>query len=177
MKSKRQSKSTDGKQLNEPPVFFLDRTFGKNKLADILRPAGFCLVTHFEEYGDEGHSIGDDAIIHDCGMKGRVLMTGDKHLPFTYAAEIKVAGIAAFIVTENNEGPAQWGSRIVLAKNDIWRELKRRRKPFTATISREGRVTQVRIHDGKEWKTVIVTKRNPPHENKYKAKTNQPISS
>jgi hypothetical protein len=162
-------KTTSGKwRLEEPPVFFTDRTFGKAKLADMLRQAEFTVVTHYEEYGDEGHRIADPAIIGDCGLKNRVLLTGDQDLIYTYALEIKHARIAVFVTTDNNEGPDKWGPRIIAAKQDLWRELSRRPKPFTARISREGRVTQVRIHEKGEWKTITVGQKRLPHQNRQK---------
>jgi hypothetical protein len=161
-------KTTTGKwQLEEPPVFFLDRTFGKAKLVEMLRP-GFIVVTHYEEYGDEGDKISDPVIIYDCGLKNRILLTGDQELIYTYAVEISKARIAVFVTTDNHEGPSKWGPRIIKAKRDIFRELGRRQKPFTARISSEGRITQVRVHDGTQWKAITIGKRNPPHTNKQK---------
>lgn len=109
----------------------------------------------------------DPVMIHDCGLKNRVLLTGDQQLVHTWAKEIADAKIAVFVVTDNNEGPKKWGRRIIAARRDIIRELHRRTKPFTARISSEGRVTQVRFYDGKQWNAVSISKKNPPHVNKY----------
>jgi hypothetical protein len=169
VKSKKRSRTTTGKQqLDAPPVFFLDRTFGKTKLVELLRPNGFTIVTHFEEYGEEGHNVGDPAIIHDCGIKDRVLLTGDKDLVHTYAREIREAKLAVFVTTDNMEGPQKWGPRIISARSDILRELKRREKPFTAVISSQGRVSHVRLHEHGQWKVLTIGKKNPPHVNKQK---------
>ncbi len=138
------------------------------KLVGLLRPSGFCIVTHYEEYGDEGHKIGDPVLIQDCGLKNRVLLTGDQDLIHTYAREIKDAKIAVFVTTDNQEGPSKWGPRIIAAKSEIWRELARRKKPFTAVISKEGRITQVRLYESGTWKTISIGKKNPPHINKQK---------
>jgi hypothetical protein len=134
----------------------------------MLRPHGFLIVTHYEEYGDEGHKLGDPVIIRDCGLKNRVLLTGDKDLVHTYAREIKLAKIAVFVTTDNREGPAKWGPRIISCKSDILRELSRRKKPFTATISKEGRITQIRIYEGGRWKAIAIGRKNPPHVNRQK---------
>jgi hypothetical protein len=134
----------------------------------MLRADGFLLVTIYEEFGEAESKIADPVMIHDCGLKNRVLLTGDQDLVHTWAKEIVEAKIAVFVTTNNNEGPKQWGPRIIRAKRDILRELARRRMPFTARISTEGRVTQVRMHDGTQWKTITIAKKNPPHENKQK---------
>lgn len=155
-------KNTHGRlQLEETPVFFLDRTFGRNQVAEMLRNAGFILRTSFEEYGEADSRIADPVIIASCGLLNRVLLTGDQDLLRTWHKEIIQAGIAVFVTTDNREGPQQWGPRIIAAKDDILRELKRRHKPFTANISKEGRVTQVRIHDGTEWQKITIRKKNP----------------
>jgi hypothetical protein len=154
---------------DEPPVFFLDRTFGRTELAEMLRPEEFLLVTLHEEYGDAESRIADPVMIRDCGLKNRVLLTGDQDLVYTWAREIKEARIAVFVTTDNNEGPKQWGPRIIAAKRDIWRELSRRTKPFTARISREGRITQVRIYENGQWKSITIAQKRPPHQNKQKS--------
>jgi hypothetical protein len=135
----------------------------------MLRAAQFCIVTHHDEYGDEGHAVADPAIILDCGLKGLVLLTGDQDLIYTYAPEIRTAKIAVFVTTDNREGPAKWAPRIIAAKSHILRELGRRKKPFTARISSEGRVTQVRFYKGGRWKAIVIGKKNPPHVNAQKS--------
>lgn len=145
----------------ETPVFFLDRTFGRNVAAQMLRDAGFILRTTYEEYGDADSRIADPVIISSCGLLNRVLLTGDRDLVRTWHKEIAQAGIAVFVTTDNQEGPKQWAPRIVAAKDDILRELRRRQKPFTANISKEGHITQVRLYEFGQWQTITIRKKNP----------------
>jgi hypothetical protein len=137
----------------------------------MLRSAGFLVVTLYDEYGDAESKIADPVMICDCGLKGRTLLTGDQDLVSTWAKEIAEARIAVFVTTNNNEGPKQWGPRIIKAREDIRRELSRRRRPFTARVSTEGRITQVRVYDGGNWRVITIGRRNPPHTNKYKPKS------
>jgi hypothetical protein len=127
----------------------------------MLRSAGFLIVTVYEEFGDADGKIADPTLILDCGYKGRVILTGDQAMVYTWAKEILEARIAVFVTTDNNEGPDKWGPRIIAAKDGIMRELRRRQKPFTANISRDGCVTQVRIHDGTKWKTISIRRKKP----------------
>lgn len=127
----------------------------------MLRDAAFLLVTIYEEFGEAESKIADPVLIYDCGLKNRVLLTGDQDLIYTWAKEIVDAKIAVFVTTDNNEGPKQWGPRIISAKPDMLRELSRRKKPFTARISREGCVTQVREYEDGHWKTFAIKKKNP----------------
>ncbi len=164
-------KNTSGKsQLEEPPVFFVDRTFGRYRMAEMLRAADFILRTSFEEYGEADSKIFDPVIIQSCGLLNRVLLTGDQDLLRTWNNEIIQHRIAVFVTTDNREGPDQWGPRIIAAKDDILRELQRRPKPFTANISKEGRVTQVRVHDGKNWQTIAIRKKNPSNYQRKRKK-------
>ena len=140
-------------------------------MARMLRSVGLLVVTLYDEYGDAESKIADPVMICDCGLKGRILLTGDQDLVSTWAKEIAEAGIAVFVTTNNNEGPKQWGPRIIGARGDILRELRRREKPFTARISTDGRITQVRIFDGTRWKVIAIGRKNPPHASKYKPKT------
>jgi hypothetical protein len=140
-------------------------------MAGMLRSVGFLIVTLYDEYGDDESKIADPVMIYDCGLKGRTLLTGDQDLVSTWAKEIAESGIAVFVTTNNNEGPKQWGPRIIRARGDMFRELQRRKKPFTARISADGCITQVRIFDGIHWKVIAIGRKNPPHANKYKLKS------
>jgi hypothetical protein len=139
-------------------------------MAEMLRNADFVLRTSFEEYGEADSKIFDPVIIQSCGLLNRVLLTGDQDLVRTWNKEIIEARIAVFVTTENNEGPDAWGPRIILAKDDILRELKRRQKPFTANISKEGRVTQVRVYDGTRWQTITIRKKKPSNYERKRKK-------
>jgi hypothetical protein len=155
-------KNTSGKQpLDEYPVFFLDRTFGRHDLPPRLRAAGFIIRTSFEEYGEADSKISDSVIILSCGLLNRVLLTGDRDLVRTWNREIIQAGIAVFVTTDNQEGPSHWAPRIISAKSGMLLELRRRKKPFTATISKDGCVNQVRLWDGTNWQTITIRKRRP----------------
>lgn len=136
----------------------------------MLRDAGFILRTTFEEYGEADSKIADPVIIALCGLLNRVLLTGDSDLIRTWHKEIVQAGIAVFVTTDNHEGPKQWGPRIIAAKDDILRELRRRQKPFTANISKEGHVSQVRTYENGQWKTTNIRKKNPSNYERRKKK-------
>jgi len=125
------------------------------------RSAEFQIVTLFDEYGEAESRIADPVMIADCGFKNRVLLTGDRDLVHTWAKEIVDASIAVFVTTDNSEGPQQWGPRIIAAREGILHELRRRHKPFTATISREGSISQVRLYEGSRWKGIEIKKKSP----------------
>jgi hypothetical protein len=137
-------------------------------MAEILRAAGFLIRTLYDEYGDAESKIADPAMINDCGLKGRVLLTADMDLISTWTKEIVEARIAVFVTTNNNEGPKQWGPRIIAARKFMMRELQRRERPFAAKISTDGRISQVKLFEHGQWITIQIPKKNPPHVNRYK---------
>jgi hypothetical protein len=134
----------------------------------MLRSAGFLIATVHEEFGNADGQIADPTLIIDCGFKGRIMLTGDQAMVYAYSKEIVDSGIAVFVTTDNNEGPEKWGPRIIAAKDGIMRELRRRKKPFTASISKDGCVTLVRIYDGTEWKTIHIRKKHPSNFDRKK---------
>jgi predicted nuclease of predicted toxin-antitoxin system len=152
---KKPSKNT---QQRNPPVFFLDRNLGAEKLAAILRAAEFTLITHTQVYKTR-QNVKDPEIIADCGKARTVLLTADTDLEFSYAAEINEAKIAIFVLSNNNDGPEKWGPRIINARQDMDRELGRRRKSFSAQINTEGRVCRVRIYYRKKTKEIHISLR------------------
>jgi len=128
-------------------------------LPSILRAAGFAIVTHLERYGSQRDTEPDSKIALECGKQKNILITADPDFEHTYGAEIIESKIAVFYLTNNNDGAELWGARILSARNDMLRELGRRRKPFVAHITTEGIVNQVKLYYKKKTKTINVAKR------------------
>lgn len=124
----------------------LDRNLGKKIMPEMLRAGGFDLVTHCERYGSNDQKIMDPQLIADCGTHKNVLITADADLETSFAAEINAAKIAVILLSNNHDGPILWGPRIVAAKASIELELSRRRKPFLARLTAEGRINQIRMY-------------------------------
>jgi hypothetical protein len=129
---------------------------GAIKLAGVLRPAGFKLITHNDRYGAQRTKVSDPEIIADCGRTKTILLTADADLESTYTAEITSARIAVFILGNNHDGPDKWGPRIILAKSEIEEQLGKRRKPFVARINCAGHITQVRMCYKKKTKVIRI---------------------
>src|SRR5215467_12036948 len=102
------------------------------QMAEKLRAAAFVVRTIYEEFQEAESRILDPVMIQHCGLMNRILLTGDQDLVRTWNKEIIQAEIAVFVTTDNNEGPNQWAPRIIAAKEDMLREVSRRKKPFTA---------------------------------------------
>lgn len=123
----------------------MDENLGDNKLAAILRAAGYKVITHRERYGNVD-GIPDPKVIADCGSEKTILLTADADLETQWAAEIRHARIAVVILTNNCDGAAKWGQRLTDGKEAILKQLRVRRKPFALKFSRDAEVTQVRLY-------------------------------
>ena len=116
-------------------------------------------MTHQERYGSQRDTEPDPNIATECGRRKNVLLTADPDFEHMFGVEIRDAKIAVFYLTNNHEGADIWGTRILSARDDILRELGRRRKPFVAHITTAGVVNQVRLYYRKKTKTIKLAKR------------------
>jgi hypothetical protein len=73
------------------------------------------------------------------------LCTADSDFETLYGVEIYAAKVAVFILS-NNKGPDFWGPRINKIKEDIFLELRRRKKPFVGFINDTPRVWRIRLY-------------------------------
>jgi hypothetical protein len=99
-----------------------------------------------------------------------VLMTADADLEFMCGSEISASKVAIFVLSNNHEGPDKWGPRIIKAKEQIFLELKRRKKPFVGHIGESGRVTKVRLYRGTEIQDILLATYSGPVKRKGKKK-------
>lgn len=141
------SKRTVAQKRLKKIVFYLDRNLCCEGLIQPLRDAGYSLVTYSEEYGVVNNQrIPDPEIIANCGLRKHILITADRRLEYTYAAEIYAAKAGVIILLTNNDGPASWLNRLVVAQKAIRREMKKRRKPYAIRVAADGKLTKVRLY-------------------------------
>jgi hypothetical protein len=128
-------------------------------LPGILRAAGFKVITHQERYGTQRNDEPDPSIALECGRQKNILITADPDFEHTYGAEVRDAKIAVFLLSNNHDGANVWGARILNSRSEIYAELGRRRKPFVAHITTEGRVNKVKLYYKKKIKVINVSKK------------------
>lgn len=131
-------------------------------------------MTHRSCFG-ERQDVSDPEVIAHCGKSHMVLISADYDFEAMYAKEIRAAKIAVFVVSNNHEGPDKWGPRIVSAKDEIFDQLKRRKKPFVGFIGESGRVTKVRLYRRDKIKEIPIAKYTGPQRQR-KDKSKRPYS-
>ena len=144
---------------------FLEDGFGTSIHAQKLREAGFEVECFAEVFNVDGKrpedGVKDPRIIRHCQSKKRVLVTMDKNIRYTHVEEIKKTTIA-IIATESNRsqtGIGIWVEALIKAKPEIERKLKKHLLPWSARLSRTGKLTCLETITPE-----MTTRRNRPKE-------------
>jgi hypothetical protein len=146
-------------------VLFLEEVFGTTVHPQKLREAGFVVECFAEVFNVDGKTpeagVKDPRIIRHCQSKRRVLITPDKNIRYTHVEEIKKTTIA-IIATESNRSPAGvaiWVEALIKAKPEIERKLRKHPLPWSARLSRAGKLTCLETITPE-----MTTRRNRPKE-------------
>jgi hypothetical protein len=143
----KQSKRTAASKRPKKIVYFLDRNLCCEALIQPLRDAGYNLVTYAEEYGSiYNQRIPDPEIIAKCGERKHILVTVDRKMEYTYAAEIYKARVGIVLLLTNNDGASSWKNRLLLAQKEIRKQIDTRRKPYLIRVALDGKLTKIRLY-------------------------------
>ncbi|MGH7205064.1 MAG: hypothetical protein ACREI2_02520 [Nitrospiraceae bacterium] len=138
-KSKKRSGASSGSKLPDAPIFFLDRSLGKKRIATALRDAGATVHVHDDHFPPDAR---DEEWLTQVGQNGWVVLTKDHRIRYRNverAALIK-AGVAAFILTSGDLQGEEMAKIFVKALPAISRFMKKHKKPFIAKVARNGSV-------------------------------------
>jgi predicted nuclease of predicted toxin-antitoxin system len=131
-----------------------------------LRPAGFDILTHQSYFGPGGQRISDPEVIRACAEEHRVLITADSDFGFMYAAEIKQAKLAIFVLSNNHDGPEKWAKRIISAKEQIFQQIADRKRPFVAHINDVGSVNRITLYRRSKTKDLRIAQKHKRKQSK-----------
>ena len=67
-------------------------------------------------------------------------------MEFEYAAEIAAARVGVVILPTNNDGAKGWERRLLVAKEAIEDQIRRRRRPYVLRVSLSGELTQIKLY-------------------------------
>jgi predicted nuclease of predicted toxin-antitoxin system len=139
------SKSKKPSGANSPskrpePVFFLDRSLGKNRVATALRQAGATLHIHDDYFPPDAK---DEDWLAEAGQRGWIVLTKDHRIRYRHVERLALmrAGVAAFILTLGDLQGEEMAQIFVKALPRITRFLKHHTKPFIAKVARDGSVS------------------------------------
>ena len=120
---------------------FLDEGFAAESVAVRLRKAGFIVKRFHDWFKDENgqtkRNVPDPEIMRFCHKKGWLLLTRDHAMRNLHRDELRKTDIAV-LATANNKALEQneWVDSIIGMRVQVFREFKKRKRPWFATFSR-----------------------------------------
>jgi len=139
LKSKKPS-GVNSPSKRPDPVFFLDRSLGKNRVATALRQAGATLHIHDDHFPPDAK---DEDWLAEAGRRGWIVLTKDHRIRYRHVERLALmkAGVAAFILTSGDLQGEEMAQIFVKALPRITRFLKNHAKPFIAKVAKDGSVS------------------------------------
>ncbi len=140
MKSKKRSGANSPSKQPDAPVFFLDRSLGKKRVANALRQAGATLHIHDDHFSPDAK---DENWLTEAGQRGWIVLTKDHRIRYRHVERLALmrAGVATFILTSGDLQGEEMAQIFVKALPRITRFLEKYDKPFIAKIAKDGSVS------------------------------------
>lgn len=136
--AKSEKQSNTWKLLEARYPLFLDKNQGNKKLPQMLREVGLRVECHSEHFPDE-KVIPDPEWIQLCGLKGWIVVTGDKaieHDPINRQAVID-SKAKVVMLEENNSRAIEWASAITVSRKELLRIVDEKPGPFIVSLRKE----------------------------------------
>ena len=126
----------------EPPIFFLDRSLGKKRVASVLREAGATLHIHDDHFPPDAR---DEVWLTEAGQRGWIVLTKDHRIRYRQVERraLMKAGVAAFILTSGDLHGEEMAQIFAKALPRITRFLQKHAKPFIAKITKDGSISML----------------------------------
>jgi predicted nuclease of predicted toxin-antitoxin system len=139
-KSKKLSGANSPSKRPDEPVFFLDRSLGKHRVATALRQVGAILHIHDDHFPPDAK---DEHWLAEAGQRGWIVLTKDHRIRYRHVERLALmkAGVAAFILTSGDLQGDEMAQIFVKALPRITGFLKKHPKPFIAKIAKDGSVS------------------------------------
>jgi hypothetical protein len=139
MRSKKPSAANSGPKQPDPITLFLDRSLGKNIVAEALRKAGAKVEVHDDHFKQD---VTDTTWLTIVGKRKWVVLTKDRRIRFRAIERQALinAGVRAFVLTAGDiDGPSM-AAVFVKALPAILRFSVRHPAPFIATVTKTSSV-------------------------------------
>ena len=126
----------------DPFILFLDRSLGKQVVAEALRKAGYQVEIHDDHFATDAK---DEEWLTKVGESGWIILTKDrriKHRSFELAA-IRVAKARVFTLTSGSLQGQEMAAIFVAAMPKIMEYAHSSRPPYIVGLSKSGRLSIV----------------------------------
>ena len=128
----------------ERPVFFVDRSLGKNVISQALRNANCEVRVHDELFPQDAT---DEEWLREVGRNGWIVLTKDKNIRFRELEKQALVSskARAFVLTARDVTGAEMAQIFVGALPKMLKILERTPGPFLARVTRGGQVDLLEI--------------------------------
>ena len=105
----------------QPPEFFLDRSLGRHRVADVLRNSGWSLRTHHDVFADRDEEVPDVEWLEYCGRYGLPVLSKDRRLRYRpqEIAAIRRHRVRAFVLTKGSLRAVEQAARFESSRDAI----------------------------------------------------------
>jgi hypothetical protein len=129
------STSNTSKQQPEEPIYFIDRTHGRNILPNLLKKVGMNVEVHCNHFAPEAP---DDEWIPKCVANGWVIITGDKAIetdPIN-AKAVEESAAKVFITSDTNSKAEEWAAAIIVGRRKLARIVEYNNGAFCVDVDK-----------------------------------------
>ena len=139
MRSKKRSVASSKSKQLEPLVFFLDRSLGKEIIANALRAAGADVRIHDDLFPQDAR---DQDWLPEAGKKGWIVLTKDSHIKHRIIewTALLESGARAFVLVSGNLTGPEMATIFVKALPGMNRLTAKHSPPFIAKIHRNASI-------------------------------------
>lgn len=127
----------------EEPVFFLDRSVARNKLAGVLRTRGLRVEVHDDHFAPDAT---DTEWLTEAGARRCVVVTVDRRIRYRQLEWLafKAGNVRAFAFSSENLRAEEMAEAFLKGLPKIRRFLKEEPAPFLASITKGGDVLMLK---------------------------------
>jgi predicted nuclease of predicted toxin-antitoxin system len=136
-KSRKQFGASSPSKLPERPVFFLDRSLGKHKVANALRKAGVSVEVHEQHFAPDAP---DREWLKTVGERSWVVLTKDQKIRYHSREReaLLTSGVRAFILTAGSVSAEEMAQAFLVALPRMEKFLSKHQGPFIVAVRRVG---------------------------------------
>ena len=122
-----------------PPEFFVDRSLGRNRVAESLRGSGWNLLTHHEVFAERDEEVPDVEWLEYCGRQDLPVLSKDRRLRYRpeEIAAIRRHRVKAFVLTRGSLRAAEQAARFDRSREPILAACMDR-GPFIYAVHADG---------------------------------------
>jgi hypothetical protein len=104
-----------------PPEFFVDRSLGRNRVAEALRSTEWSLRTHHEVFAERDEEVPDVEWLEYCGWQALAVLSKDRRLRYRpeEITAIRRHRIKAFVLTQGSLRAAEQAARFERSREAI----------------------------------------------------------